>query len=554
MLSIQLSSLYLVDLANTRNADALIGEALLATVQAFNSGIGVRNEALILAGRLLSGDFAFKTAYATGSDRTIGTALQNQRQRIGADLMLLLDLDGNYLSVSGIEPTPALAAGQPFPYPDFLAALSDNGEASGFIRFEDRLYSIIAVPLLTPVPSAWIVLGFAIEGEFLAGLQQEGTTQISLVYAEAGARSIQVTTLDAAQRQTIADVINNGDWSAETLYELRAGTARFITYIASLQSFGGERVYAMLQRDREIAMTPYYRLRLLLIVISAVALLVSIFGGAAIASSVTRPVRILAGFAREIQRGDYTRAVELTQQDELGQLALAFNDMRKGLFERDKVRNLLGKVMSPEIAEELLRSEVQLGGEEKEITVLFTDLRGFTSLSEHRAPKEVLDFLNEYLTRMTAVIDRHGGVVDKYIGDAIMALFGAPLALPDHPHRAVACALEMIEELERSNSVFQAKGWPEIAMGVGVHTGRVVVGNMGSKDRLNYTAIGDGVNLASRLESVTKEYHVPIVVSEATMRQAPGFQYRELDVIRVKGKQDAVRIFHPLGARLIEEE
>jgi adenylate cyclase len=112
----------------------------------------------------------------------------------------------------------------------------------------------------------------------------------------------------------------------------------------------------------------------------------------------------------------------------------------------------------------------------------------------------------------------------------------------------------MIEELERSNSVFQAKGWPEIAMGVGVHTGRVVVGNMGSKDRLNYTAIGDGVNLASRLESVTKEYHVPIVVSEATMRQAPGFQYRELDVIRVKGKQDAVRIFHPLGARLIEEE
>ena len=153
----------------------------------------------------------------------------------------------------------------------------------------------------------------------------------------------------------------------------------------------------------------------------------------------------------------------------------------------------------------MIKSDVQLGGEEKEISILFTDLRGFTSLSENRAPGDVLDFLNEYLTRMTAVIDRHGGVVDKYIGDAIMALFGAPLELPDHATRAVACALEMIEELEQCNNAFHARGWPQLAMGVGVHTGKVVVGNMGSKDRLNYTAIGDGVNLASRLESATKE-------------------------------------------------
>jgi len=543
---IQIISLYLFDIANTRNANTLIGEAILTTVQAFHNSINSRNNALILAGRTLSGDYAFKVAFATTGPHTVQSALQNHRRRIGADLMFLLDLDGNYLIFSGIEPGPAMQPGKLFPFPDFLQEVASAGEASGIIHFNDRVYSIIAVPLLTPVPAAWVVLGFEIDGDFIRDLQQESATQISLVYDTKVARSIQVSTLDAIQQTLVEDAINSGDWFLENVYEMQSGKSAYLTYVSQLPSWGSEHAYAILQRDREVAMAPYFRIRLLLIVISLLALLLSIFGGAVIASSVTRPVSILAGFARDIQRGDYTREVTVRQQDELGQLARAFNDMRKGLFERDKVRNLLGKVMSPEIAEELIKSDVQLGGEEKEITILFTDLRGFTSLSENRAPAEVLDLLNEYLTRMTAVIDRHGGVVDKYIGDAIMALFGAPLAMPDHAGRAVACALEMIAELEKSNVVFREKGWPELAMGVGIHTGKVVVGNMGSKDRLNYTAIGDGVNLASRLESVTKEFGVPVIISEATMRQAPGLQYKELGVTRVKGKQKEVKIFAPM--------
>jgi len=219
--------------------------------------------------------------------------------------------------------------------------------------------------------------------------------------------------------------------------------------------------------------------------------------------------------------------------------------MSKGLYERDRVQNLLGKVISPEIAQELISSDVQLGGEEKEITILFTDLRNFTGLSENRSPSDMLDILNEYLTRMTAVIDRHGGVVDKYIGDAIMALFGAPVNLPDHPSRAVACALEMLDELVLCNASFKTRGWPELDMGIGVHSGKVVVGNMGSSDRLNYTAIGDGVNLASRLESATKDCGVPIIVSEATRNIAPDFEYQELQAIQVRGRQQAVRMFTP---------
>ena len=546
LLLIQFVSLYLVDVANTRNANNLIGESLVTTVQAFHNSINSRNDALILAGRTLSGDYAFKVAYATSGPQTIRSALTNHRHRIGADLMLLLDLDGKYKILSGIEPGPTMQPGEPFPFPDFLQELENNGQASGIIHYNNRLYSIIAVPLLTPVPTAWIVIGFEVNGDFIQHLQLEGTTQISLAYDKAGRHRIQVSTLSPRQQTLVENTINNGEWFMDNKYEMHSGNSNYLTYVSRLPSWGSEPAYAILQRDRDEALAPYFRVRLLLIIISLLALLVSIFGSAAIASSVTRPVRILAAFARDIQRGDYTREVKLQQRDELGQLGQAFNNMRQGLFERDKVRNLLGKVISPEVAEELIQSDVQLGGEEKEISILFTDLRGFTGLSENRAPAEVLDFLNEYLTRMTAVIDRHGGVVDKYIGDAIMALFGAPLALPDHANRAVACALEMTKELEHSNAAFQAKGWPELAMGIGIHTGKVVVGNMGSKDRLNYTAIGDGVNLASRLESATKEFGVPIIVSEATRQQAPGYQYKELDIIQVKGKSQSVRIFTPL--------
>jgi adenylate cyclase len=237
--------------------------------------------------------------------------------------------------------------------------------------------------------------------------------------------------------------------------------------------------------------------------------------------------------------GDYEEPVEVSQRDELGLLASSFNDMMKGLSERDRVRDLLGKVVSPEVAEELLSRGIELGGEERRVSVLFSDVRGFTSLSERKTPAELVDLLNAHLTRVSAIVERHGGVVDKYIGDAVMAVFGAPLARDDDAVRAVRAALEL--------AALPASDSGALVIGVGVNTDVVVAGNMGSRTRLNYTVIGDGVNLASRLEGLTKRYGVGAIVSESTRDACPDLAFRELDRVRVKGKTQPVRIFEPLG-------
>ncbi|MFL6530983.1 MAG: adenylate/guanylate cyclase domain-containing protein, partial [Chthoniobacterales bacterium] len=238
------------------------------------------------------------------------------------------------------------------------------------------------------------------------------------------------------------------------------------------------------------------------------------------------------------------------QEDEIGSLAESFNQMSEGLAERDRVRDLLGKVVSPEVAAELLRKDVVLGGEEREVTVLFSDLRAFTTMSERLSPHDMVAILNRYFTRMSAIVEKHGGVVDKYVGDALMALFGAPLANPDDADRALRTALEMTAGLDELNAEWIARGLSPLEVGIGVNTDIVIAGNMGSETRLNYTVIGDGVNLASRLEGLTKtpEYQTRIVISASTLARASGrYRTRRLGEVAVKGKSNATEIFALLG-------
>jgi adenylate cyclase len=230
----------------------------------------------------------------------------------------------------------------------------------------------------------------------------------------------------------------------------------------------------------------------------------------------------------------------------LGDLASAFNRMSAGLADRDRVRDLLGKVVSPEIAAQLLHSEAVLGGEEREVTILFSDLRNFTSLSERLAPKDVLALLNRYLDRMSAIVEEHQGVIDKFIGDAIMALFGAPVADPAAADHALAAAQAMQVALSALNAELAADGLPQLAIGIGINTARVVAGNMGSQRRLNYTVIGDGVNVAARLEALTKDpvYATRILVSDSTRQGARAAHHlRSVGGVVIRGRKEPVAAY-----------
>ena len=220
--------------------------------------------------------------------------------------------------------------------------------------------------------------------------------------------------------------------------------------------------------------------------------------------------------------------------------------------EKKKVRGAFQYYLTASVVNEILKdpSKLKLGGDKKNLSVMFSDIRGFTSIAEKLTPEELVHLLNEYLTAMTDVVFKYDGLLDKYIGDAIMAVFGAPLEQPDHALRACRTAVDMMSELRRLREKWAAEGRPDVNIGVGINTGDMVVGNMGSQMRFDYTVMGDSVNLASRLEGTNKEYKTNVIISEFTLEQIKDeFFCRELDSVQVKGKKRPVRIFELLGYR-----
>lgn len=214
-----------------------------------------------------------------------------------------------------------------------------------------------------------------------------------------------------------------------------------------------------------------------------------------------------------------------------------------------KFTELFGQYVPPELVEEMSRDPeaYSMAGRKAELTVLFSDVRGFTTISESLNPEDLVRLMNIYLTAMTEILRRNRGTVDKYIGDAVMAFWGAPVADPAHARHAVLAAIEMQAALPAVNRSLAEHGWPELHIGVGINTGEMTVGDMGSSVRQAYTVMGDAVNLASRLEGITKQYGVGIIVGEATRKSIPDMVFREVDRVRVKGKEEPVAIFEPVG-------
>jgi adenylate cyclase len=214
--------------------------------------------------------------------------------------------------------------------------------------------------------------------------------------------------------------------------------------------------------------------------------------------------------------------------------------------EKRRMKRLFGQYVSKDVYEQLVANPelARLGGQRRQMTVLFSDIRGFTTVSESGQPEEIVAILNEYFTRMVEVVFAHKGTLDKFVGDMVMALFGAPLDDPDHAEHAVQAALAMIRELHRLNEKWTAEGRPALDIGIGISTGPMIAGNIGSDAIMSYTVVGDLVNLGARLESLNKEYGTRIIISEATREALSGrYNLRSLGEVLVKGKTRPVAIF-----------
>ncbi len=276
----------------------------------------------------------------------------------------------------------------------------------------------------------------------------------------------------------------------------------------------------------------------------ALAALISMAFGIRIANVMSHGLKRISFAYQEMAKQRYVKVPTITTGDELEDLATGFNTMVDGLQERDKLRTTMGKYMTEEVVAHLMAGDIRLGGAKLHVTVLFSDIRGFTSISERMSADELVGLLNEYFTAMVGIVMEEGGVVDKYIGDAIMVVFGAPVQRPDDSVRAVRAAVRMRGALAKLNESFTARGKPILRTGVGLHTGEVIAGNIGSEQRMEYTVIGDTVNLASRLESATKELGVDIAISEDTWREVQEhFVGRAVREITVKGREQPVVVY-----------
>lgn len=283
--------------------------------------------------------------------------------------------------------------------------------------------------------------------------------------------------------------------------------------------------------------------------LSLFALGVAILLAWSISNRITRPLRALTEKAERIREGDLQQRFEADRDDEIGHLSRAMGEMVEGLEARDRLKDAFGRYVTPELAESFARDpqQLKLGGALTEVTILMSDLRGFTGLSERLEPEEMIGLLNRYLGAMTEVILEHGGTIIEFIGDAILVVFGAPFRRPDDAARAVRCALEMQRTLEQFNAEGGSSGQPWLDMGIGVHSGPVVAGNIGSERATKYGVVGEAVNLTARLESLTVAGQVFL---SATTRARIGDDFDLIGPteIRLKGVSAPVALFELRGA------
>jgi adenylate cyclase len=284
------------------------------------------------------------------------------------------------------------------------------------------------------------------------------------------------------------------------------------------------------------------------LLITLLMILAGLGGAVGLAALLSRPIFRLVQATGAIAAGNFNISLPVASRDELGALTESFNRMARSLREKEMIKRAFTRYVAREVVEEILKNpeNIALTGERREVTVLFCDVRGFTPMSERMSPEDVVLLLNDFYNLMIETTFKHDGTLDKFLGDAVMAVFGAPIAHPDHSARAIRTALAMQEGIAGLNERRARQGKEPIAVGIGVSAGEAVAGTVGTEDRMEYTVIGDSVNLAARLESNAKPHQ--ILISHRTYERVRDLvDARPLGRIRVKGKEEEVEVYEVLG-------
>ncbi|HEU5321893.1 MAG TPA: adenylate/guanylate cyclase domain-containing protein [Methylomirabilota bacterium] len=284
--------------------------------------------------------------------------------------------------------------------------------------------------------------------------------------------------------------------------------------------------------------------------IAVVMVLLGIAGAAGLAALLSRPILKLMEGTRAIAAGDFSVSLAIPSRDEIGALTAAFNRMARSLHEKEMIKRAFTRYVAREVVDVILKDpeHLVLTGERREVTVLFCDIRGFTASAEHMAPEAVVARLNAFYDLMIDTTFKHDGTLDKFLGDGVMAVFGAPIYRADHTLLAIRTALAMQAGIRELSARFQAEGKPPIAVGIGVNAGEAVAGTVGTEERMEYTVIGDSVNLAARLESAARGGQI-LVSEQICGKLGAAVEARPLGRLRVKGKEDEIEIYEVTAVR-----
>jgi adenylate cyclase len=309
-------------------------------------------------------------------------------------------------------------------------------------------------------------------------------------------------------------------------------------------------VTVLSQTSEETILEVSHEVRRRAIFVAGSAISAAIFFIFLFSMTLTSPIEKLAEMINLVSKGnfDVKARTHVRSHDEVGDLAEAFDHMTEGLKERDKVKSLFSKFHGSSVAEDLINKDIGVGGQNKDVVVFFSDIRGFTAFSEKRSPEEVVEMLNEYFGAMVKIINARGGVVDKFIGDAIMAVWGAPQGSPKDCHNAVMACLDMRKSLDELNERRIARGQPAINIGMGLHAGKAISGTIGSDERMEYTVIGNTVNTASRIEASTKAFGADLLITDTVIENLNDAFIVELaGAAEVKGRTEAIKMYKVRG-------